>query len=100
VILSELQSYVRARDRVSLAQLSLRFGAPPDALRAMLDRLVAKGRVRRLDCPPLCTGCRICPAEALEFYEWALVAPAVPPAPACGIEFVPGEHRHGCPRCG
>jgi len=78
VILTELQGYVRRRERVSLAELSTAFGAQPDALRGMLDRLVAKGRIRRLQRPARCAGCTICPREALEFYAWAGLAPAQP----------------------
>ncbi len=97
MILTDLQGYVCARERVSLAQLSARFDAQPDALRGMLDRLVAKGRVRRVAPAARCGGCRICPSEALELYEWAAAAPAAPP-PACAIGFEP--ERRACPHCG
>lgn len=83
MILMELQDHLRAQRRASLAQLSVRFGAQPDALRGMLDRLVAKGRVHRLERPVRCSGCRICPDEELEFYEWSTV-PASSSPPACG----------------
>lgn len=90
MILMELQDHLRTERRASLAQLSSRFGIEPGALRGMLDRLVAKGRVRRLDRPVRCSSCRVCPDEALEFYEWA--AGAAPPG--CGLGLVPA----GCER--
>lgn len=90
MILMELQDHLRAERRASVAQLSTRFGVEPGALRGMLDRLVAKGRVRRLERPGRCSGCRICPEEELEFYEWA--AAAAPPR--SGLDVV----RAGCER--
>jgi putative ferrous iron transport protein C len=96
MILTELQGHVRSRERVSLAQLSASFGIQPDALRGMLDRLVAKGRIRRLQSPGRCSGCTLCPPEALEFYEWAAASPASPP-PRCAM---PEQQRRGCPHCG
>lgn len=84
MILTELQDYVREHRRVSLEQLSLRFDIPPAALRGMLDRLARKGRVRRIDRPPSCSHCRICPDAALEFYEWADAGRSPPPSPCPG----------------
>lgn len=95
MILIELQEHLRTERRASLAQLSTRFGAQPDALRGMLDRLVAKGRVRRLERPLRCSGCRICPDEALEFYEWFSAGPP-PSPPECGVDFEPAA---ACRRC-
>jgi Mn-dependent DtxR family transcriptional regulator len=71
VILTDLQTYVREQQRVSLAQLSIRFDVQPPALHGMLDLLARKGRVRRLDRPAQCASCSVCPDEQLEFYEWA-----------------------------
>lgn len=71
MILTELQTYVREQQRVSLAQLSVRFGVQPPALHGMLDLLARKGRVRRLDRPGQCSSCNVCPEDQLEFYEWA-----------------------------
>lgn len=71
MILTDLQRHVRTHGRASLAQLALHFDIEPDALRSMLDRLVAKGRIRRLPPPPRCGGCKLCPETAQELYEWA-----------------------------
>ena len=73
-----------------------RFGVEPDALRGMLNRLIRKGRVRRLPSPQLCGGCRICAPEALEFYEWAASRPASEdpaPAPECCTPLPVGLHK-------
>jgi hypothetical protein len=71
VILTEVQERVRDQRCVSLSDLSSHFEVEPDALRAMLERLVRKGRVRRLSRPGACGGCRACPDAALDFYAWA-----------------------------
>lgn len=96
MILMDLQEHLRTERRASVGQLSARFGVEPGALRGMLDRLVAKGRVRRLERPSRCSGCRICPEEALEFYEWASPGPP-PAAPVCGVDFEPAAR---CGHCG
>ncbi|MCB2100706.1 MAG: FeoC-like transcriptional regulator [Rhodobacterales bacterium] len=71
MILAEVRQYVGDRHRVTLADLSNRFGVAPDALRGMLAVLVRKGRVRRLPRPASCgDGCCKCAPEALEVYEW------------------------------
>jgi len=77
MILTEIQTYLDDRGRASVAELETRFDVAPDALRGMLDRLAAKGRVRKLPRPSRCLGCDLCPPEDLEFYEWA-AAPVKP----------------------
>lgn len=99
MILTDLQRHLRTTQRTSLAQLALTFDTQPDALRGMLDHLIAKGRVRRLHTPKRCTGCTICPPEALEFYESATATPTTP-TPTCAIDHVPAEQRRNCPHCG
>lgn len=97
MILVELQDHLRAERRASLEQLSQRFDAQPDALRGMLDRLVAKGRVRRLERPMRCSGCKICPDEALEFYEWSTAQDPLSSPPECGVDFEPVAACRHCP---
>lgn len=70
VLLSELKSYLSARRRVPIADLVNRFGVEADALRGMLNILIGKGRVRRLDDGEICAGCAKCEAYLLETYEW------------------------------
>lgn len=85
MILAEVQGYLREKGRVSVAQMELHFGVEPDALRGMLDRLVRKGRARKLPTPRLCGGCSICAPETIEFYEWTAARPAnrAAEAPEC-----------------
>lgn len=70
MILSELKHYLAERRRAPMSDLVSRFEVEPDALRGMLQHLLRKGRVRRLDtggCGP-CGGC--CATPAPEIYEW------------------------------
>ncbi|MGK7928600.1 MAG: FeoC-like transcriptional regulator [Spirulina sp.] len=69
MILTDVQQYLSAMKRVSLAQLEVRFCMDGDALRGMLDRLVRKGRVRK-NIGEKCSHCGSCPPEMMEFYEW------------------------------
>ena len=81
MILSELTDYLAQHRRAALTDMANRFGSSPDALRAMLDVLVRKGRVRRIGAGPACAsgccGCDQASAETHETYEW--IAPAEPP---------------------
>ena len=69
-MLTELSAYLVEHRRVAIADLVNRFSSEPEALRGMLEILVAKGRVRRLDNGESCRGCAKCPAYQLEVYEW------------------------------
>jgi predicted ArsR family transcriptional regulator len=70
MILSNLGAYLKDHKRASMGDLANRFDAEPEALRGMLARLMAKGRVRRLEGAGDCGGCRKCEAFQLEIYEW------------------------------
>ncbi|NJR65758.1 MAG: sugar metabolism transcriptional regulator [Leptolyngbyaceae cyanobacterium CRU_2_3] len=69
MILSELQTYLADRQRVSLADLQIHFRMDAEPLRDMLNRLIRKGRVQR-EAASKCGGCHSCSSEAIEFYEW------------------------------
>ena len=70
MILSEVRDYLSGRGRAPLADLAHRFEVEPEALRAMLDVWVRKGRVRRIDdSTKTCGGCCGCNG-APEVYEW------------------------------
>lgn len=84
MILAELQRYLDERGRASVAELETRFDISPAALRGMLDRLAARGRVRRLPTPSKCVGCQLCPPEELELYACGSAGGAVEPAGAAG----------------
>jgi predicted ArsR family transcriptional regulator len=71
MILSEIRSYLHTHRRASLADLAARFDSDPDALRGMLEKWVAKGRVRQLSDVAACGGsCGRCNPESAEVYEW------------------------------
>jgi predicted ArsR family transcriptional regulator len=71
MLLTELSAYLARHRRAPIGDLAGRFQIEPAALRAMLDLLVAKGRVRRHDSGEICGGCTKCEAYRLEIYEWA-----------------------------
>jgi DNA-binding IclR family transcriptional regulator len=69
MILHELQTYLRHHSPTSLAELAHHVQADTEALRAMLNLLIRKGRVRKL-ANITCGGCHSCAPESLELYEW------------------------------
>ena len=71
MILSELRSYLQLHGRASLVDLSNRFDTEADALRGMLGKLIAKGRVEKLPSDEgSCGGCCKCDAASAEIYQW------------------------------
>jgi putative ferrous iron transport protein C len=71
VILAEVRDYLSDRGRVPLSDLSARFGVDDEALRAMLEHWIRKGRVRKLDAgTEKCGGCCGCAEQPPEIYEW------------------------------
>ncbi len=69
MILTELQTYLAKRQKVSLAELENHFRIDADALRGMLNRLVRKGRIRQ-HITEKCGGCTHCDQQVFEVYEW------------------------------
>ncbi len=71
MILSDIRDYLRTHRRVALSDMALRFGTEPDALRGMLDKWVAKGKVSKLPSGTICGGgCCRCDLNTTEVYEW------------------------------
>ncbi len=70
MILKELQNYVLERHCVSLADMEQHFRIEGDALRSMLNKLIKKGRVKKLPTAVKCQSCTSCDRDTLEFYEW------------------------------
>lgn len=97
MILADLQRYVRAQERASMQELSDRLGADAEALRGMLDLLIAKGRIRRVGSPAVCGGCALCPPALLEVYAWAEGTPREPAAPAASCSRPSPARRAGEP---
>jgi hypothetical protein len=72
MILSQVAGYLQERRSVALLDLCRRFDVDAAAMRAMLEVLGRKGRVRRVDTPAAChSGCGVCDPAAMETYEWA-----------------------------
>ncbi|BAU63025.1 hypothetical protein STA3757_03800 [Stanieria sp. NIES-3757] len=69
--LKELQDFVFNFQRVSLAEMKLVFQIDGDKLRAMLDRLIKKGKVQKSPMTEKCQSCQKCESDELEFYEWS-----------------------------
>ena len=74
MILAEVRDYLAARGRTPLTDLTAKFDVDTDAITPMLEHLVRKGRVRRIEAPGRCGACCGC-ADTLEVYEWVDRAP-------------------------
>ena len=71
MILSGLRDYLKRNRRAALIDMAHRFDTDPDALRGMLDKWVAKGRVKKLPQGTECGGgCCKCDSANTEIYEW------------------------------
>ncbi len=70
MILSEIRDYLQLNRRAALTDMANRFDIAPDALRGMLDKLVAKGRIQKLPSGTACSGCSDCDPTTIEIYEW------------------------------
>lgn len=70
MILQQLQDFVLDHHCTSLAEMEMHFHVDGDALRQMLNKLIQKGRVRKLPTPEKCHGCTFCDPNTTEFYEW------------------------------
>ena len=75
MILSDIRDYLRTHRHAALRDMALRFGTDPDALRGMLDKWIAKGRVEKLPSGTACSGCCRCDPSATEVYEWVAERP-------------------------
>ncbi|HHK73944.1 MAG TPA: sugar metabolism transcriptional regulator [Rhizobiales bacterium] len=69
MLLSQLNGYFARHKRACLADLAAHFDVPPQALRGMLDLLIAKGRISRVQTGLNCAGCSKCDPQQLEIYE-------------------------------
>ncbi|WP_207765798.1 FeoC-like transcriptional regulator [Pleomorphomonas carboxyditropha] len=69
---SAVRDYLRERGSAPLSDVALHFDAGEDAVRAVLDLWVAKGRVRALTDGAGCSkaGTCGCTCKAEEIFEW------------------------------
>ena len=71
MLLSELRDYLKTHRRAALVDMAHRFNTDPDALRGMLDKWVAKGRIEKLPEGTTCgSTCCKCNPETTEIYQW------------------------------
>lgn len=70
MILQDIQDFIHASHRVSLAEMEQHFHIEGQALQAMIRKLIRKGRVRQAPVPSKCHGCTFCDDHTLTFYEW------------------------------
>lgn len=69
MILKNIQSYLATYKKASLQEIAIHVKSDAQAVRPMLNRLITKGRIKRLPFKK-CSGCCSCTPEALDIYEW------------------------------
>ncbi|MGB8685815.1 MAG: FeoC-like transcriptional regulator [Microcoleus sp.] len=70
MILSDIQKFIADNKRASIADLKIHFRMDGDALRGMLNRLIRKGRISKMEEAKKCGGCHSCGDDATEIYVW------------------------------
>ncbi len=70
MILSDIQRFIADNKRASIADLKIHFRMDGDALRGMLNRLIRKGRISKMEEAKKCSGCHSCSDDATEIYVW------------------------------
>ena len=71
MILSNLRSYLKERKSVTLRDLMLHFDTDAEALRGMLQILIAKNYVQKVALQEACvTSCCKCDSTLIEIYEF------------------------------
>ncbi len=71
MILSDLRNYLKERKSVTLRDLMLHFDIDAEALRGMLQILVAKNYVQKTSAKEACgTSCCKCDSTLTEIYEY------------------------------
>jgi len=71
MILSELRDYLKTNQRATLIDMSRRFDTDPNALRGMLAKWMATGKVERLpQGAEGAGGCCKCDPATTEVYVW------------------------------
>jgi len=70
-MLSQVNRYLKLNRRAAVQDMAAVLDISPDALRAILHKLQARGNVRRLPEGTPCGGsCGKCSPESIEMYEW------------------------------
>jgi DNA-binding Lrp family transcriptional regulator len=66
----ELCALLRQNGELPLKELAQSLSLPPEIVRAMLERLIRAGKVKRSSCTLCRGGCRNCSPETIEIYRW------------------------------
>lgn len=70
-MLLEIKTYLMARSKVSLHELTCHFQASPDVLLPMIEIWITKGKVKRCTKEPHCgVKCVQCRPSTVEWFEW------------------------------
>jgi DeoR/GlpR family transcriptional regulator of sugar metabolism len=71
MILSEVRDYLKQQHRVTLAEMASHFDMSADALRGILAKWIAKGKLIKVDMGGACgSTCSKCDPALTEIYEW------------------------------
>lgn len=71
MILTEVRDYLKQQGQAPLRDLALTFGMEQEAMRAVLDHWMRKGRVEKLPQGTACGGgCSSCAPQTVEIYRW------------------------------
>ncbi len=71
-MLKDIETFIRERRRVCLADITARFGIDAAALLPMLELLKKRGRLRRIPASGRdCGGCGQCDPARLSMWAWA-----------------------------
>jgi putative ferrous iron transport protein C len=71
MILSELRTFIQARQRVTLGELTTHFDIDPEAMRGMLQKWLRKGVIVKMSANEACgTQCCQCDPLLTEIYQW------------------------------
>ncbi len=69
-MLLALRDYLQHHGRAAVKDIAHALGQDEAMVRHALQQWVAKGKARRLATGTPCRGCRLCPPDEIELYEW------------------------------
>ena len=71
MILSELRDYIKIQQKVAMVDIANHFQMDADVLRAMLDKWVSKGKIKKTSLETGCgTSCCKCDPNLTDIFEW------------------------------
>jgi len=70
MLLLQIKKYIAERGTASLQEMAWHFRMENSALQPMLELLVKKGQIQKIECNSCCNGaCSSCCPDAAEFYS-------------------------------